>query len=193
MVESYHENGAYFVIAPQIAIPHARPTDGVENSAVSLVVLKDGVNFGHAANDPVRLVFGLAATSSEAHLKVIQKSSPCLVTTIILKNDSFRRLPSNWRISGGITMKILAVCGLGQGTSLILRMNVETVLRDMGVDADVEHIDVSAARSMNVDIIVTSQELAETLGTDTSAKVVIVNNYFDNAEIKNALSAAINS
>lgn len=60
-------------------------------------------------------------------------------------------------------MKILAVCGLGQGTSLILRMNVETVLRDMGVDADVEHIDVSAARSMNVDIIVTSQELAETL------------------------------
>ncbi|MBC1970004.1 PTS sugar transporter subunit IIB [Listeria marthii] len=90
-------------------------------------------------------------------------------------------------------MKILAVCGLGQGTSLILRMNVETVLRDMGVDADVEHIDVSAARSMNVDIIVTSQELAETLGTDTGAKVVIVNNYFDNAEIKDALSAAINS
>ncbi|MBC2000600.1 PTS sugar transporter subunit IIB [Listeria marthii] len=90
-------------------------------------------------------------------------------------------------------MKILAVCGLGQGTSLILRMNVETVLRDMGVDADVEHIDVSAARSMNVDIIVTSQELAETLGTDTGAKVVIVNNYFDNAEIKNALSTAINS
>ncbi|EFR83328.1 PTS system, lactose/cellobiose specific IIB subunit, partial [Listeria monocytogenes FSL F2-208] len=37
------------------------------------------------------------------------------------------------------------------------------------------------------------QELAETLGTDTSAKVVIVNNYFDNAEIKTALSEAINS
>lgn len=90
-------------------------------------------------------------------------------------------------------MKILAVCGLGQGTSLILRMNVETVLRDMGVDADVEHIDVSAARSMNEDIIVTSQELAETLGNDTNAKVIIVNNYFDNAEIKNALSTAINN
>ncbi|WP_149807717.1 PTS sugar transporter subunit IIB, partial [Listeria monocytogenes] len=57
-------------------------------------------------------------------------------------------------------MKIVSVCGLGQGTSIILRMNVETVCRDMGVDADVEHIDVSAARSMNVDIIVTSQELA---------------------------------
>ncbi|MCH3179326.1 PTS ascorbate transporter subunit IIB, partial [Listeria monocytogenes] len=31
------------------------------------------------------------------------------------------------------------------------------------------------------------------LGTDTSAKVVIVNTYFDNAEIKTAFSAAINS
>ena len=34
-------------------------------------------------------------------------------------------------------MKILAVCGLGQGTSLILRMNVEAVLAQMGIDADV--------------------------------------------------------
>ncbi|EUJ17296.1 PTS sugar transporter subunit IIB [Listeria kieliensis] len=87
-------------------------------------------------------------------------------------------------------MKILTVCGLGQGTSLILRMNVENVLREMEVEADVEHIDVSAARSMSADIVVTSQELAETLG-ETSAKVVIVNNYFDNAEIKQALSGAI--
>lgn len=29
-------------------------------------------------------------------------------------------------------MKILAVCGLGQGTSLILRMNVETVFTRHG-------------------------------------------------------------
>ncbi|MBC1916978.1 PTS sugar transporter subunit IIA [Listeria seeligeri] len=87
MVESYHENGAYFVIAPKIAIPHARPTDGVENSAVSLVVLKEGVNFGHAANDPVRLVFGLAATSSEAHLKVIQK-----IVSLLSNNDNIEKM-----------------------------------------------------------------------------------------------------
>ncbi|EAE6207930.1 PTS sugar transporter subunit IIA [Listeria innocua] len=87
MVESYHENGAYFVISPQIAIPHARPTDGVENSAVSLVVLKDGVNFGHAANDPVRLVFGLAATSSEAHLKVIQK-----IVSLLSNSDNIEKM-----------------------------------------------------------------------------------------------------
>ncbi|WP_043934725.1 PTS sugar transporter subunit IIB [Bacillus sp. EB01] len=83
-------------------------------------------------------------------------------------------------------MKILCVCGLGQGTSLILRMNVETVLRDLGISADVEHTDVSTASSVSSDYIVTSNELAQTL-QGTASKVIIVNNYFDMNEIKTAL------
>jgi ascorbate PTS system EIIB component len=88
-------------------------------------------------------------------------------------------------------MKILCVCGLGQGTSLILRMNVETVLRDLGVSADVENTDVSTASSMSPDYIITSNELAGTLA-GTSAKVIIVNNYFDLNEIKTALQGQLN-
>ncbi len=83
-------------------------------------------------------------------------------------------------------MKILCVCGLGQGTSLILRMNVEAVLREMGIQADVEHMDVSSAAGTSADYIITSNELAHSLG-GTDAKVVIVDNYFDQQEIKNAL------
>lgn len=83
-------------------------------------------------------------------------------------------------------MKILCVCGLGQGTSLILRMNVESVLRDLGISADVEHTDVSSASSLNPDYIVTNNELAQTLA-GTNAKIIIVNNYFDVNEIKSAL------
>jgi len=83
-------------------------------------------------------------------------------------------------------MKILCVCGLGQGTSLILRMNVETVLREMGINADVEHMDVSSASGTAADYIVTSNELAQSLG-GVSAKIIIVNNYFDQGEIKSAL------
>lgn len=86
--------------------------------------------------------------------------------------------------------KILAVCGLGQGTSLILRMNIEQVLGDLGVQADVEHIDVSAASSMDADLIVTNNELAKSL-PDQKDKVVIVNNYFDLDEIKNALEGRV--
>ncbi|MBU5266954.1 PTS sugar transporter subunit IIB [Virgibacillus proomii] len=83
-------------------------------------------------------------------------------------------------------LKILTVCGLGQGTSLILKMNVEQVLGDMGIQADVEHTDVSAASSMDADYIITSNELAESL-QGHKAKVVIVNNYFDMDEINEAL------
>jgi PTS system ascorbate-specific IIB component len=85
-------------------------------------------------------------------------------------------------------MKVLCVCGLGQGTSLILRMNVESVLKELGIEAEVEHVDVSSASGMNADYIVTSNELAQSL-TGHQAKIIIVNNYFDQEEIKSALQA----
>lgn len=87
-------------------------------------------------------------------------------------------------------MKVLCVCGLGQGTSLILRMNVETVLREMNVQAEVDHMDLSSAMGSSADYIVTSKELAESLG-ETTAEVVVVNNFFDNAEIKAAFEKHI--
>lgn len=85
-------------------------------------------------------------------------------------------------------MKVLCVCGLGQGTSLILRMNVENVLKELGIEAEVEHMDVSSASGMNADYIVTSNELAQSL-TGHQAKIIIVNNFFDQEEIKSALQA----
>lgn len=87
-------------------------------------------------------------------------------------------------------MKILCVCGLGQGTSLILRMNVENVLKEKGVQADVEHTDVSSASGMQADYIVTNSELAQSL-QGHNAKIVIVNNYFDLNEIKDSLKEVL--
>jgi len=87
-------------------------------------------------------------------------------------------------------LKILTVCGLGQGTSLILRMNVEQVLSEKGIRADVEHMDISAASSMQADYIITSNELAQNL-SGLGAKIVIVNNYFDMEEITKAIDAHV--
>lgn len=87
-------------------------------------------------------------------------------------------------------MKILCVCGLGQGTSLILRMNVEAVLNEMGIAADVEHMDVSSATGVAADYIVTNNELAQSLD-GVNAKVILVNNYFDKSEIKTALEKSL--
>jgi PTS system ascorbate-specific IIB component len=35
-------------------------------------------------------------------------------------------------------MKIIAVCGMGIGTSVLLKMNAEKVLRQLGIDATVD-------------------------------------------------------
>jgi len=86
--------------------------------------------------------------------------------------------------------KLLCVCGLGQGTSLILRMNVETVCRELGTQAEVEHTDVSSASGQAADYILTSNELAQSL-QGHSAKIIVIDNYFDLAEIKSKLSEAL--
>lgn len=85
-------------------------------------------------------------------------------------------------------MKMLAVCGLGQGSSLILRMNVESVLKEMGVKADVDNSDVSTALFVKPDVIITNKELAENL-KDSTTPILIVKNYFDKNEIKEALQS----
>lgn len=86
-------------------------------------------------------------------------------------------------------MKILTVCGLGMGSSLILKMNVETVLKQHGIQASVEHMDVSSAASANADLVITNAELVDSL-RHLSCPVAIVNNYIDNQEIAQALEQA---
>lgn len=73
MVSSFKENGPYFVLAPNIAIPHARPEDGAKEASVSLLQLKKPVTFGHDLNDPVSIVFALGASSSNEHLILLKK------------------------------------------------------------------------------------------------------------------------
>lgn len=67
MMAAIEEFGPYIVIAPGIALAHARPSESVLSTGLSLAVLAEGVEFG-SPNDPVRLVFGLAATDHDAHL-----------------------------------------------------------------------------------------------------------------------------
>lgn len=73
ILRSFEELGPYMVIAPGIAMPHARPENGVLSTAMGITVLKDPVKFGHQANDPVRLLVTLCATDSQEHLQAISE------------------------------------------------------------------------------------------------------------------------
>jgi PTS system ascorbate-specific IIB component len=54
-------------------------------------------------------------------------------------------------------INILFVCGAGLGSSFACQMSAEDVLNKLGVDARLEHGDISSASSAKADIIITAQ------------------------------------
>lgn len=60
------EFGPYYIIMPEVAMPHARPESGVIKDSFSLVTLKEPVFFGEDAGY-VSILITLAATSSDNH------------------------------------------------------------------------------------------------------------------------------
>ena len=71
MVRMIEEHGPYVVIAPGLALAHARPGPAVLADGLAIVTLAEPVNFGHPHNDPVSVVLGLAIKSADAHLKTV--------------------------------------------------------------------------------------------------------------------------
>jgi ascorbate PTS system EIIB component len=89
-------------------------------------------------------------------------------------------------------MKILAVCGMGLGSALVLRMQAEKALKQLGLTADLEVTDIGTARAVapSADLILTSEELAQQLG-EVKPQVVTISNFIDLNEMVTKLKAAI--
>ncbi len=78
MLEAVERFGPYIVIAPGIALAHGKPSEDVIETGLSLLVLKQAIEFQHSQNDPVQLVFGLAATDHESHLETLAQLAQVL-------------------------------------------------------------------------------------------------------------------
>ena len=90
-------------------------------------------------------------------------------------------------------MKILAVCGMGLGSSLIIKMTVDSALRKLGVEADVETCDMGGARAMlgKADVVITSKHLAEQLGDVGDTNLIIVKNLMSEDEVSEKLQEVL--
>ncbi len=71
MIRMIEEHGPYVVIAPGLALAHARPGPAVLADGLAVVTLATPVAFGHPHNDPVSVVLGLAISSADRHLESI--------------------------------------------------------------------------------------------------------------------------
>lgn len=72
MIDSVNQYGPYIVIGKHLALAHARPEDGVNKLGVSVATLKEPIVFGNPDNDPVKIIFCLAAVDSYSHLNIMK-------------------------------------------------------------------------------------------------------------------------
>jgi len=63
--------GPYYVLAPGLAMPHARPEQGAVKNGLSLLHIKQGVSFNAEENDPIYVVIMLCALSGDEHINMI--------------------------------------------------------------------------------------------------------------------------
>ena len=63
--------GPYYVLAPGLAMPHARPEEGARGLGLSLLKLEQGVAFGAGEFDPVDIIIMLAAPDKHSHIEMI--------------------------------------------------------------------------------------------------------------------------
>lgn len=84
-------------------------------------------------------------------------------------------------------LKIITVCGLGVGSSLIMKMTAQSAMDQLGVKCQIEHWDMGTVNSKPCDVIVTSNEFRKNFeGQDN---VVYVDNFVDVNEMRRKLDA----
>jgi PTS system ascorbate-specific IIA component len=67
IVSNHKEMGPYFVVAPGIAMPHAKPENGVLKTGYAVMTLASPVEFGDEENDPVDILIFAGAVDREEH------------------------------------------------------------------------------------------------------------------------------
>ncbi|RZP67818.1 PTS sugar transporter subunit IIA [Vibrio vulnificus] len=77
IINSVEELGPYICIAPNLALPHARPENGVNRTAFALVTLETPIYF-EGEDEPVDVLITLAGSSSDEHMEGLMEVTQVL-------------------------------------------------------------------------------------------------------------------
>ncbi len=72
MISNINKIGFYVVLREYLAMPHARPEDGVIETGISFLKLNKHVLYG---DNKINLIFVLAAKDSNSHIDMVMKLS----------------------------------------------------------------------------------------------------------------------
>jgi len=79
-------------------------------------------------------------------------------------------------------LKILTVCGNGIGSSLLLKLKVEEIAKEEGIDVDAESVDSGRATGIKADLVITVKELVNIFPDDQ--RVATIRSYTNKKKIK---------
>lgn len=88
-------------------------------------------------------------------------------------------------------LRIITVCGLGVGSSLIMKMTVMEALKRLDIPCSVEHWDMGTVSGKPCDLIVTSEEFRKNFSDRDN--VVYVTNFVDVNEMESKLEEFLSS
>ena len=71
MIDVVRDMGPYIVLAPGLAMPHARPEMGAKQVGTALVTLEKPIDFGSPENGPVSVAVFLCAPNKEEHIQLL--------------------------------------------------------------------------------------------------------------------------
>jgi len=91
-----------------------------------------------------------------------------------------------------LNVLIYTVCGAGIGTSVILKSNVDKVLEQLGLVAEVKAVGIAEAAQPNspAQLVLATPEVLEQLGGNYS-EVVSVDSIFDLVELREKLERSL--
>ena len=87
-------------------------------------------------------------------------------------------------------LEVVTVCGVGMGSSLIMRMTAEKVFEELGIEAHVLATDVSSALGMHPDIVI-GQSMHTSEFAGKAPIVIAVDNFVAKEEMRSKLIAAL--
>lgn len=88
-------------------------------------------------------------------------------------------------------MKIATLCGMGFGTSMMLKLTLDDILKEEGITGhQVIPWDLGSFKGQQVDLVVAPTDMERHL-KDSETKVVYIKNLVDEEEISNKVLNAI--
>ncbi len=80
-------------------------------------------------------------------------------------------------------MRVMVVCGFGLGSSMILKIKVDEVLKEQDLKIETFCSDMTTAKGERFDAVITSQDIS-TMFEGIAQPVVVIHNFLSKQEIE---------